>query len=130
MFGRDGDVVEEAEALGLVEFGVMAGRPDQGQGIARRAAQDGVRGLNDAAGRQQGRLERPGRRRGVLVQGDIVAAGRGGDVAEILVGVDGLDFLSVAGRASILFSGSPGSRSSMAWIASSRRGDSGCPGPM
>ena len=42
--GGDGDVVEEAEAHGLVPLGVVSGRPVQAEGVGGGAGGDGIGG--------------------------------------------------------------------------------------
>jgi len=45
MHGPDGDVVEEAESGPAVRLGVMARRPDEGEGIVDLLLHDGVHGI-------------------------------------------------------------------------------------
>ena len=73
--GGQGDVVEQAEAHGPVGLGVVAGRPDQGQGLGRLAADHGLGGAGRGAGREAGAGP------GALVGGGVAV-----ELAAVLVG--------------------------------------------
>src|SRR3546814_7162775 len=57
MPGADGDVVEQAEAHGLGRLGMMAGRADGAEGVARLTLHHGVDDGTAGTRRPQGRSE-------------------------------------------------------------------------
>ena len=65
--GADGDVVEQAEPLGVVGFGMMAGRADGAERRGRLARKHRIDGGNHRARRVQRRIAGPRRQRGVGV---------------------------------------------------------------
>src|SRR4051812_16839565 len=67
----DGDIVEQAEAHGLGDLGVVAGRAGGAEGIARFPRHDSIDRSTDGAGGAQGGLAGTGRQDRVVVQFDM-----------------------------------------------------------
>jgi hypothetical protein len=111
MLGGDGGVVKQAKTLRLPAFGVMAGRPDEGEGVPAFPGEDEVRSFDRSAGGKPRRVIRQGRCRRVFVEDDVSSSRE-------------------AGRASIRASGASNPSSRTAAIASRRSGHSTCPGLM
>ena len=88
VLGRDGDVVEQAESHGPVALGVMAGRPDQGEGVADLAVQDIVGGFDRSSGGEPGGLIGEGGHGRVGVELDVRPAVRPGQEIDVSRSVD------------------------------------------
>jgi len=76
IFRSDGDVVEKTEAHRPRRLGVVAGRPDQGEGAPHPALHDGVNRPEEPPGREEGRFKSSRPRRSVRVEEDLVPARR------------------------------------------------------
>jgi hypothetical protein len=73
VLGRDGDVVEQAEAHRLARPRMVAGRADGAKGVGDVACDHGVGGRHGGTGGAQGRFPAVGVERGVAVDRVVVA---------------------------------------------------------
>jgi hypothetical protein len=65
-----GDIVEQAEAHGLIAFGVVARWANGAESIAQPARMDFINGCNHGSRRTQSGLERPGRHHRIAIDVD------------------------------------------------------------
>ena len=95
--GRDGDVVEEAEAHRAVGLRVVPGRADQGEAVGDLSGDDLRAELHEAAGGQQRGLLGLAPGVGVRVEVREITRGRAMNCGEKILGMDGEELFARCG---------------------------------